>query len=110
MADWIHKEVTYIPHREWETKLAKHYSGYEIINNLPVLTEKKIKRGAPTTVKEKKKWEKEAREIVEWWLTGARVTLVGFLNLHCAEGWELFKISKDFRGSGDSWCIFRKME
>jgi len=109
MADWIHKEVTYSPHVERQSHGIKYFTGYEIINNLPVLT-KKILTKPPTTVKEKKKWEKEAREIAEWWLTGARLTLVGFLNLHCAEGWELFKISKDFRGSGNSWCIFRKKE
>ena len=109
MADWIHKEVTYIPHREWETKLAKHYSGYEIINNSPVWTEKLIP-AVPTSATKRKIWEKKAREIAEWWATDGPLSLVGFLDQHCVEGWELFKISKDFRGSGDSWCIFRKKD
>ena len=111
MADWIHKEVNYRFPKDLSTSSrTKHYLGYEMIDNFPRWTEKILGRRSETNQAEMKKWDKEAREIAEWWLTGAQLTLVGFLNLHCAEGWELFKISKDFQNTGDSWCIFRKKE
>jgi len=33
-----------------------------------------------------------------------------WLDYQCEEGWEVFKISRDFNGAGGTWCIFRKKE
>ena len=33
-----------------------------------------------------------------------------WLDYQCEEGWEVFKISRDFNGDSGTWCIFRKKE
>ena len=99
MADWIHKEENYIPAYQSVFSegngIGKTYCRYEIINNLPVLIKKEIPG-------------QHLKKDQKWWEARPNLTLVEFLDLHCVGGWELFKISKEFRGSGHSWCIFRK--
>ena len=34
---------------------------------------------------------------------------INWLDWQCEEGWEVFKISRDFNGSGGTWCIFRRL-
>ena len=112
MADWIHKEENFTPAYELGFTegqgIGTTYCRYEIIDNLPVSITKDTRRPFLKNNTERKKWEKNARDIVEWWEARPNLTLVEFLDLHCVGGWELFKISKEFRGSGHSWCIFRR--
>jgi len=35
-------------------------------------------------------------------------TFTEWLDWQCEQGWEVFKISRDFSGSNGTWCIFRK--
>ena len=32
-----------------------------------------------------------------------------WLDYQCEEGWEVFKISRDFNGRDGTWCIFRRL-
>jgi len=84
MADWIHKEG----HWEYYRHRKTHY--YTDLNGEGVSKELMYSRtGNSDNFIE--------RSFTEW------------LNWHCEGGWEVFKISRDFRTEeGATWCIFRK--
>ena len=37
------------------------------------------------------------------------ISFTQWLDFQCLEGWEVFKISRDFSSTGkDTWCVFRR--
>ena len=85
MADWEHKE------RNWSKKWQDDISGERVMVSNTVFSYP----DDPGQVRFNSKY----KSFTEW------------LDWQCKEGWEVFKISRDFNSheNADTWCIFRRL-
>jgi len=114
MAEWEHKEEFWQPQRieshdmttrihQWVKEkdraifTTKTFTRKQALNSLSEEEKEKITKDNQTTWHQQKACENE------------NITFPEFLDLHCKGGWEVFKISRDFRNGSGTWCIFRRL-
>ena len=94
MAQWEHKEAT------WHAPMIYGSEGHNEVTQIMLV------EGALTT--ERWPWGKQKMTQGEFREKGLSFTQ--WLDFHCLEGWEVFKISRDFnRKFNYTWCVFRRL-
>ena len=95
MAQWEHKEAT------WHSAISHGNDGYSEVTQIN-LVEGEIKTQSWNSSQQKQITGREFR--------AKGVSFTQWLDFHCSEGWEVFKISRDFNSEHQyTWCVFRRL-
>tara|TARA_S200000501_G_C20424093_1_gene569296 strand:- start:100 stop:384 length:285 start_codon:yes stop_codon:yes gene_type:complete len=93
MAQWEHKEATWYPPIRNNIDDGRSVSQISLIDGVLVK-----ESWSGQNAGDENKFVEKAISFPQW------------LDFQCLEGWEVFKISKDFNNShGYTWCVFRRL-
>ena len=95
MAQWEHKEAT------WHAAITIGGEGYIEIRQINL-----VKGGLIN-----ERWTSaRPKEITSSEFRAKGASFTQWLDFHCSEGWEVFKISRDFNSEHQyTWCVFRRL-
>ena len=114
MAEWEHKEEFWQPQSIESHDLTTRINQWVKEKDRAIFTSKTFTRKqTPNSLSEEerekiRKDNQKIRQQLETW-KNKNITFPEFLDLHCKGGWEVFKISRDFRNGSETWCIFRRL-
>jgi len=92
MAQWEHKEATWYCPMIHVDGMIRSVNQISLIDG--VLEEQ---RWTGRKMEEQNKFTQKSPSFPQW------------LDFHCLEGWEVFKISRDFNSKHQrTWCVFRR--
>ena len=126
MADWEYKEANWISpisaelydQKNGDAYLNRSGRGYILKNGYPIEihlkelknTERKLfGDGRDGKISRKILPLKDGKKQVDEFNSKSMMDFTTWLGHHSREGWEIFKISREFRSAGkETWCIFKR--